>query len=58
MTDLAFHLSGSSSIYERSLPERTWRDAHVLAQNVAGSAVNFENIGRVTLGLPTDSSRI
>jgi alkylation response protein AidB-like acyl-CoA dehydrogenase len=55
IADLAFHNAGSSSIYKDGKLERAWRDAHVLAQNVAGSAANYEPVGRVLFGLPSNS---
>lgn len=53
--DLAYHTGGGTSIYERSLLQRCFRDVHAATQHAAVAPLWLEEVGRVTFGLPPTS---
>jgi len=53
--DLVFHATGTNAVYSRNPLERYFRDVHVGVQHAAGLPGQYENAGKVLLGLrPTD----
>jgi len=49
--DLAYSTGGGSSIYDRSLLQRCFRDVHAATQHVAVAPDGLEDVGRVLFGL-------
>jgi alkylation response protein AidB-like acyl-CoA dehydrogenase len=49
--DLAYLTGGGSSIYETSLLQRCFRDAHAVTQHVGVAPDTLEDVGRVLFGL-------
>ncbi|WP_373489502.1 acyl-CoA dehydrogenase family protein, partial [Blastomonas sp.] len=54
----AFTISGGSAVYMTSGLQRRFRDAHVATQHIATASSVYELVGRVTLGLPTDTAML
>ncbi len=54
--DLMYELGGGSSVYRRSPLQRIFRDVHVATQHMMVSPATLELIGRLFLGVETDSS--
>lgn len=50
--DLLFHASGTNAVRQDNLLERYFRDAHAAMFHAGGLLTNFEQAGRVALGLP------
>lgn len=53
--DICYDLGGGTSIYESSPLQRHFRDIHTLTQHVMVGQPTYEVVGRVMLGLPTDT---
>lgn len=53
--DLAYNTGGGTSIYERSLLQRCFRDIHVATQHPAVAPDGMEDAGRILFGLPPSS---
>ncbi len=51
--DLLFNAAGGTALYAHNPIERCFRDVHATTQHVATNATNFENGGRVLLGVDT-----
>lgn len=49
--DLVFHAAGTNAVYTRNPLERSFRDIHVAVQHAAGLPGQYENAGKVLLGL-------
>jgi indole-3-acetate monooxygenase len=56
--DVAFTLAGGTSVYESSPLQRCLRDAHVATQHLMVSPRLYETLGRLQLGLDTDTSAL
>jgi len=54
--DLMYHAGGGSSIHESSSLQRVFRDVHVATQHGMVAERTYEPLGRMALGLPTDTS--
>ena len=50
--DLLYHASGTNAVRQDNLLERYFRDAHAAMFHAGGLLANFEQGGRVALGLP------
>lgn len=53
--DRMYHAGGGSSIHEASPLQRVFRDVHVATQHGMVAERTFEPLGRMALGLPTDT---
>lgn len=58
VVDVAYHLGGGASIYEKSPLQRHFRDVHTMTQHIMVNEGSFKAPGRVLLGLPTDVSQL
>lgn len=56
--DRCYHAAGGSAVYDDSPLQRVFRDVHVLTQHAMIAERTYEPIGRVALGLPTDTSQL
>ncbi|MCO5794476.1 MAG: acyl-CoA dehydrogenase family protein [Blastomonas sp.] len=54
----AFTIGGGSAVYMTSSLQRRFRDAHVATQHIATASSVYELVGRVALGLPTDTGML
>ena len=50
--DMLYHASGTNAVRSSNLLERYFRDVHAAMMHAGGLIVNFEQGGRVALGLP------
>lgn len=53
--DRCYHAGGGTSVYETSALQRVFRDAHVATQHGMVAPRTLEPLGRMRLGLPTDT---
>lgn len=58
VVDRVYHLCGGASIWDANPLSRHFRDVHVMTQHVMVSPSTLKPIGRIALGLPTDSSML
>jgi alkylation response protein AidB-like acyl-CoA dehydrogenase len=56
--DLMYEAGGGSSIHETSPLQRVFRDVHVATQHGMVASRTYEVLGRIALGLPTDTSTL
>jgi hypothetical protein len=56
--DLMFEVSGTTGIADASPLSQCFRDVHMVAQNIAVDAMNYEPVGRVLLGMEPGTPRI
>jgi alkylation response protein AidB-like acyl-CoA dehydrogenase len=56
--DTAYHAAGATAIFESNPFERRLRDVHTVLQQVQAQFVNFEMVGQVLLGLPSQTRLI
>ena len=56
--DLMYHAAGGSAIHESSPLQRVFRDVHVATQHAMVSDRTLEPLGRLALGLPTDTAQL
>lgn len=55
---IAFTIGGGSAVYMTSNLQRRFRDAHVATQHIATASSVYELVGRIVLGLPTDTAML
>jgi len=58
VVDQAYNLGGGTSIYRSSLLQRRFRDIHAATQHMMVGQPIYELVGRVLLGLETDTSQL
>lgn len=58
VVDRVYHLCGGASIWDENPLSRYFRDVHVMTQHVMVSPSTLKPVGRVGLGLPTDTSML
>jgi indole-3-acetate monooxygenase len=56
--DAVYHAAGSTAIFNTSPFERRFRDIHTVLQQVQAQFANFELVGQVLLGLPSQTKLI
>lgn len=56
--DLMYTAGGGTSLYETSALQRCLRDAHAVTQHVMVAEPTYELVGRVLLGVDTDTSML
>jgi alkylation response protein AidB-like acyl-CoA dehydrogenase len=56
--DLMYTAGGGTSIYARSALQRCFRDVHVATQHLMVAGPTYELVGRVLLGLETDTAQL
>lgn len=56
--DGAYHAAGGRAIYTRSPLQRHFRDAHTMTQHMMIAPATRKLIGRVLLGVPSDTSQL
>ncbi|MGB1562672.1 MAG: acyl-CoA dehydrogenase family protein [Sinimarinibacterium flocculans] len=56
--DLAHELAGGTSVYSRSPIQRRFRDVHVMTQHMMVNQATYELVGRLFLGLPTNTDQL
>ena len=50
--DMLYHASGTNAVRSSNLLERYFRDVHAAMMHAGGLLANFEQGGRVAMGLP------
>ena len=58
VVDTVYHAAGATAIFESNPFERRFRDMHTVMQQVQAQFVNFEMVGQVLLGLPSQTRLI
>ena len=53
-----YNLAGGTSVYETSNLQRHFRDVHVATQHIMVAPSTLETIGRLYLGLETNSAML
>ncbi len=56
--DLMYNAGGGTSVYRRCALQRVFRDAHVATQHIMVAPPTLELVGRLFLGLETDTSTL
>ena len=56
--DMMYSLGGGTSVYRTSPLQRIFRDVHVATQHMIVGDQSWEAIGRVLLGMDTDTSML
>jgi len=56
--DLMYNAAGGTSVHRSSPLSRIFRDAHVATQHIMVGPPTYELVGRVLLGLPTESAMV
>jgi alkylation response protein AidB-like acyl-CoA dehydrogenase len=56
--DRMYHAAGGSSIHESHPLQRVFRDVHVATQHAMVAERTYEPVGRMALGLPTDTTQL
>jgi alkylation response protein AidB-like acyl-CoA dehydrogenase len=56
--DAVYHAAGATAIFESNPFERRFRDVHTVIQQVQAQFANFELVGQVLLGLPSQTKLI
>jgi alkylation response protein AidB-like acyl-CoA dehydrogenase len=57
-TDLVYTAGGGTAVYATSPLQRQFRDVHVITQHVMVAPPTLELVGRVLLGLDTDTGML
>ncbi|HJK92302.1 MAG TPA: hydroxylase, partial [Polyangiaceae bacterium LLY-WYZ-15_(1-7)] len=58
VVDRVYTLAGGAAIWSRSPLQRHLRDVHVMTQHVMVGEPTLKPVGRILLGLETDSSQL
>ena len=58
VVDTVYHAAGATAIFESNAFERRFRDVHTMLQQVQSQFINFELVGQVLLGLPSQTKLI
>ncbi len=58
VVDTVYHAAGATAIFESNPFERRFRDLHTVTQQIQGQLSNFELVGQVLLGLPSQTKLI
>jgi hypothetical protein len=56
--DSVYHAAGATAIFTSNPFERRFRDVHTVLQQVQAHFANFELVGQVLLGLPSQTKLI
>lgn len=56
--DAAYHLAGGAAVWDSSPLQRHLRDVHVMTQHVMVGETTLKPVGRILLGLETDTSQL
>lgn len=56
--DLAYHAAGGAAVYDTSPLQRVFRDTHVATQHAMTAPRTLELVGRMRLGLDTDTTQL
>lgn len=56
--DTAYGLGGGASVHSRSPLQRAFRDVHTMTQHIMVAEPSLKPVGRVLLGLDTDTSQL
>ncbi len=56
--DLAYHAAGGTAVYDTSPLQRVFRDTHVATQHAMTAPRTLELVGRMRLGLDTDTAQL
>ncbi len=55
VVDSAYHLAGSTAVFQSGKFERRFRDMHAIAQQLQGRDVHYETVGQSILGVDTNA---
>jgi len=58
IVDTIYQAAGVSAIYEGNLLQRHFQDIHVISQHLQGRLSHYELVGKYSLGLKIDQSRL
>jgi alkylation response protein AidB-like acyl-CoA dehydrogenase len=58
IVDTLYHAAGVTAIYEGNVMQRYFQDIHVIGQHLQGRIAHYELVGKHTLGLKIDQSRL
>ena len=58
VTTAMYRLAGGTSVYRTSPLQRMFRDAHVMTQHIMVAPNTYEQVGRLTLGLETNTAML
>jgi len=58
VVDTVYHAGGATAIFESNPFERRFRDVHTVIQQIQAQAANFELVGQLLLGMPSNSKLI
>jgi len=58
IVDTLYQAAGVSAIYEGNLLQRHFQDIHVISQHLQGRLSHYELVGKYSLGLKIDQSRL
>jgi alkylation response protein AidB-like acyl-CoA dehydrogenase len=58
VVDAMYTLAGGSSVYESSTLQRRFRDVHVATQHIMVAPTTFETVGRLLLGVETNTQML
>jgi alkylation response protein AidB-like acyl-CoA dehydrogenase len=58
IVDTLYHAAGVTVIYEGNLMQRHFQDIHLISQHLQGRLAHYELVGKHSLGLKIDQSRL
>ena len=58
IVDTVYNAAGVTAIYEGNLMQRHFQDIHVISQHLQGRLSHYELVGKYSLGLKIDQSRL